>query len=57
MFDPLLLKPELFIYPKVAYMTESIRNSCYTSKKVLAIVDRHMTDEIETYWKTLSKQP
>ncbi|EAS06611.1 hypothetical protein TTHERM_01074540 (macronuclear) [Tetrahymena thermophila SB210] len=57
MFDPLLLKPELFINPKVAYTTETIRNSCYTSKKVLAVVDRYMTDEIEEYWKKLSKDP
>lgn len=58
MFDPMLLKPELFIYPKVAYITEAIRNSCYASKKVLAIVDRHASDEIEDYWRTrMSPKP
>lgn len=57
LFDPLLLKPELFIHPKVAYITESIRNASYTSKKVLAIVDRHMTEEIESYWRSMSTEP
>lgn len=57
MFDPLLLKPELFIYPKIAYITESIKNSCFASKKIISVVDRYMADEIENYWKSMSKSP
>lgn len=56
-FDPMLLKPALFIQPKIAYITESIRNASHISNRVIAIVDRHTTEDIEAYWMKMEKEP
>ena len=53
----MMLKPELFIKPKISFITESIRNSCYISKHVLAIVDRYAVDDIENYWIKMKPEP
>lgn len=52
-FDLALLKPELFIKPRMKYMAEILRQSCYVSKKNIAVVDRYIADELEAEWMNL----
>jgi len=52
-FDPKILNPEAFIYPQVAYLTETLRQSCYVSKKIISIVDYNFVDLIEEDWEEL----
>jgi len=52
-FDPALLKPEVFIEPKIDFITEVLRQSCLVSKKVLAVVDLNHVEMISERWTKL----
>ena len=54
-FDVSLSRPELFLKPRVSYITEVLRQSCYISQTTVAIVDRNMVEAIEDEWKTLGR--
>ena len=50
-FDPALIKPDIFIEPKIEYLTEVIKQSCFLGKKILAIVDMNCAEFIAEKWK------
>ena len=50
-YDPCITKPEVFIRPKIDYITEIIRQSCYLGKKVLAVVEMSCAEEVSETWK------
>jgi len=50
-FDPALMKPEIFIQPKINYITEVIKQSCFLGKKILAVVDMNCAEMIAETWK------
>lgn len=54
-FNPQLMIPEAFIHPKVAYITETLRQSCFTSKKIMAVVEKDYVDLIQDEWGNLPK--
>jgi len=47
--------PHLFSHRQNAYFTEIVRQSCWLGKKVVAIVDVDMADQIEQNWTRLDK--
>lgn len=53
-FDPCLLKPDIFIEPKITYLTEIIKQSCFMGKKIIAIVDINCAELIADIWKSES---
>ena len=55
-FDPALLRPELFIEPKIDYITEVLRQSCLISQKILAIMDFNHVEFVADKWLTLDKK-
>ena len=50
-FDPCLLMPEIFIKPKIDYITEIIKQSCFIGKKNLALVDVNCVEFVADCWK------
>lgn len=56
-FDPTLLKPEIFIKPKIDYLTEIIKQSCFIGKKGLAIVDMNCAEFIAEEWGNIAANP
>ena len=54
-FDPQLLRPDDFIYPRIKYITETIRHACHSGKRIIAVVDVNFIDLIEDEWRKLDK--
>lgn len=54
-FDPALLKPEIFIKPKINYITEVLRQSCFLGKKIMAVVDINCAEFIANAWMDYGK--
>jgi len=50
-YDPTLIKPEVFIKPKIDYLTEVIKQTCYLGKKIMAIVDMNCAEHVAETWK------
>ena len=55
-FDPQYLMVDHCINPQAEYMAEVLRQSCYSSRRIVAVVDREMVPYIENFWKSLPKQ-
>jgi len=55
-FDPRILVPEAFIYPRIAYLTETLRQSCHVSKSIIALMDYNFIDLVEGAWIKLEPE-
>lgn len=55
-FDPQYLMVDHCINPQAEYMAEVLRQSCYSSRRIVAVVDREMVPYIENFWKSLPAQ-
>eukprot|EP01017_Pseudomicrothorax_dubius_P044274 TRINITY_DN7469_c1_g1_i3.p1 TRINITY_DN7469_c1_g1~~TRINITY_DN7469_c1_g1_i3.p1 ORF type:complete len:306 (+),score=37.10 TRINITY_DN7469_c1_g1_i3:511-1428(+) len=53
-FDFRLLYQDIFLQPAIDYTLEVMKQSCYTGKKILAVVDWSMVDILNEGWQTLN---
>jgi hypothetical protein len=56
-FDPKSLKPDLMIKPKADYIAEIIKQTSRSYKLIVGIVESDLIYDIETAWKSLTKEP
>jgi hypothetical protein len=56
-FDIRLQRPDIFLEPKMKYITEVIRQTLVANKNVLLIYDNNMADLIEQSWENLEWDP
>jgi hypothetical protein len=52
--DPRFLHPEIFLRPKIKYMTEVMKQSCISYKRSIAVVDNDLVESIEQEWSDLN---
>ena len=55
-FDPQYLMIDHCIQPQAEYISEVLRQTCHSSKKIIAVVDKEMVPHLEKEWKNLPKE-
>lgn len=56
-FDPALMKSDILISPKIEYMTEVIKQSCFIGKKNIVIVDMNCAEFVAEVWPKIAENP
>lgn len=55
-YNPQLKYKEIFVDPRVNYMTEILRQLAHVSRRIVAVVDHDLLPYIEDKWKGLRKK-
>lgn len=54
-YNPQLKHKDIFVDPRVDYMTEVLRQQAHTNKRIVALVDLDLLPFIEDKWRSLPK--